>query len=184
MLCELCTVVQALMALDGANESLDDDDDDENDRHTPINDTSPYPPLTAASQQNGFASAQNGSTSMKTMQPLRSLKFSMLLQGVLQDIQTRLVFRAQAVIHLEVLHYAPKPEDLEFPEKLRSAKRMSVFLSSEDNDDGESSSDALLFRLPGLDVQDTWYPTLRKTLWVLSKLHTYIQVRVSHPHSL
>jgi hypothetical protein len=32
-----------------------------------------------------------------------------------------------------------------------------------------------LFRLPSREKQDTWYPTLRKTIWVLSQLHDFVQ---------
>jgi hypothetical protein len=39
---------------------------------------------------------------------------------VLQDAQTRLVFRAQALIQADVQYYAPKEGDLEYPEKLGS----------------------------------------------------------------
>ena len=33
-----------------------------------------------------------------------------------------------------------------------------------------------IFHLPSLDKQDTWYPTLRKTVWVLSQLHDFVKV--------
>jgi hypothetical protein len=39
---------------------------------------------------------------------------------VLQDAQTRLVFRAQALIQADVQYYAPKEGDLEYPKKLGS----------------------------------------------------------------
>lgn len=32
-----------------------------------------------------------------------------------------------------------------------------------------------LFHLPSHEKQDTWYPTLRKTIWVLSQLHDFVQ---------
>lgn len=40
----------------------------------------------------------------------------------------------------------------------------------------EKESVSQIFRLPSLDKQDTWYPTLRKTVWVLSQLHDYVKV--------
>lgn len=30
-----------------------------------------------------------------------------------------------------------------------------------------------------MDKQETWYPTLQKTLWVLSQLHDFVKVRAS-----
>ena len=41
----------------------------------------------------------------------------------------------------------------------------------------EKESVSQIFKLPSLDRQDTWYPTLRKTVWVLSQLHDFVKVR-------
>jgi hypothetical protein len=42
-----------------------------------------------------------------------------LLQSVLQDAQTRLFFKAQAVVQSEIGHYVPRPIDLEYPDVLK-----------------------------------------------------------------
>ncbi|KAG6910078.1 hypothetical protein DXG01_013130, partial [Tephrocybe rancida] len=39
----------------------------------------------------------------------------------------------------------------------------------------EKASISELFRLPSIEKQDTWYPTLRKTVWVLSQLHDFVK---------
>lgn len=154
-LCELCTVLQALMAVD-----VEHDDEAESEAAFPPSAMTPP--------------AQNGKIPA-SVSPLPPLRFGILLESVLQDVQTRLVFRAQAVIQAEVLHYVPATEDLEFPEKIKQAKRMSLWM--EESSEGSSSKGgALQFRLPPDEVQQTWYMTLRKTLWVLSKLHTYVKV--------
>ena len=123
---------------------------------------------------------------------LRTLHISHLLQMVLQDAQTRLFFKAQSVIQSEIRYYVPKAEDLSYPEKLvcelrsfvdarhkiliparvRIAARKPV--SSTDIKEKESFSQ--IFQLKSLDKQDTWYPTLRKTVWVLSQLHDFVKV--------
>lgn len=41
----------------------------------------------------------------------------------------------------------------------------------------EKESFSQLFQLKSLDKQDTWYPTLRRTVWVLSQLHEFVKVR-------
>ena len=46
----------------------------------------------------------------------KSLHISHLLQMVLQDAQTRLFFKAQAVVQSDVRYYIPKPEDLKWPD--------------------------------------------------------------------
>jgi len=107
-------------------------------------------------------------------------KFSTLLKPILQDIQTRLVFRAQSIIQAEVANYLPKNEDLDYPNKLIQAeqKRQKNGLKSKRSNNSTTFVDhrhtPLKSRLPAQDVQETWYPTLRKTLWVLSRLHTYV----------
>lgn len=40
----------------------------------------------------------------------------------------------------------------------------------------EKESISQLFQLKSLDKQDTWFPTLRKTIWVLSQLHEFVKV--------
>lgn len=39
----------------------------------------------------------------------------------------------------------------------------------------EKQSMSRLFEGPGLSQRETWYPTLAKTVWVLSQLHDYVQ---------
>ena len=41
----------------------------------------------------------------------------------------------------------------------------------------EKESFSQLFQLKSLDRQETWYPTLRRTVWVLSQLHEFVKVR-------
>lgn len=54
--------------------------------------------------------------------PLGRLHTEVLLKMVLQDAQTRLVFRSQALIQADVQYYAPKDGDLDYPEKLGTGK--------------------------------------------------------------
>jgi conserved oligomeric Golgi complex subunit 3 len=49
---------------------------------------------------------------------LGQLHISHLLQMVLQDAQTRLTFKAQSVIQSDIRYYAPKQEDLAYPDIL------------------------------------------------------------------
>ncbi|KAI8447031.1 Sec34-like family-domain-containing protein [Phakopsora pachyrhizi] len=114
-----------------------------------------------------------------------SFNFSLLLRPILQDIQTRLIFRAQSIIQTEVANYQPKKSDLDYPSKLIvSGDETAECGEARKGAPGEGSEEilirsALRFRLPSEDVQQLWYPTLKKTLWVLSKLHTYVNVNIS-----
>jgi len=41
----------------------------------------------------------------------------------------------------------------------------------------EKENVSQIFQVKSLDKQETWYPTLQKTLWVLSQLHDFVKVR-------
>lgn len=43
----------------------------------------------------------------------------------------------------------------------------------------EDDDEPAFLSLPPPDVQETWYPTLRVALWVLSCLYTYVDVSTS-----
>ncbi|KAK0197162.1 Sec34-like family-domain-containing protein [Armillaria mellea] len=143
-LCEVCTVLQALMVLDVPDLSEDEEcDDDELNLD-----------LDRPRKKHG----------------LSRLHISQLLQMVLQDAQTRLFFKAQSVIQSDIRYYVLKPEDLNYPDKLLDA-RNPVSIS----DIKEKESISQIFKTPSLDKQDTWFPTLQKTVWVLSQLHDFVK---------
>ncbi|GAA5995774.1 Golgi transport complex subunit COG3 [Rhodotorula paludigena] len=163
-LCELCAVLYALMALDssslpsGAAADFDDDDDV------------------------GEVGAEGAVVPTRAQSTMR---FAVLLQTILQDAQTRLVFRAQAVVQSDVLHYVPSAADLEYPEKLvhEDGKTPPVLWDEDEleviggsggaGEDGAREGKGR-FRVPREGSQKTWFPTLRKTVWVLARLNTYV----------
>lgn len=136
--------------------------------------------------------------------PLSRLHTEVLLKMVLQDAQTRLVFRSQALIQADVQYYAPKDGDLDYPEKLGTGKSIPLstlrvkltwmvgmegkaLVSRPANTislDMDDDDDPILLSLPPPESQETWYPTLRVTLWVLSCLYTYVDVssQLRPPH--
>jgi hypothetical protein len=58
------------------------------------------------------------------------------------------------------------------PSPAQSVTDLASIGGTDDDDDGA------LFRLPALEIQETWYPSVRKTLWLLSELHSFIAVRL------
>jgi hypothetical protein len=199
VLCELCNVMQALISLDG-----DGDDEEE--------DESPEGSMVARGGQKGDFTTTESSFDLTVddgtaRRPDHDgqdevedaptsggrLRFSELLSTVLQDTQTRLVFRAQYIIEAEVLKYAPKPEDLDYPARLERSKleadkgkgkaRPTQSLSQWQREHGGHNAMGIVeedgvveFKLPPEELMENWYPTLRKTLWILSKLHSYVNV--------
>lgn len=51
----------------------------------------------------------------------KKLNIGHLLQMILQDAQTRLVFKAQSVVQSDIKHYSPQPEDLRYPQRIIGA---------------------------------------------------------------
>jgi len=101
---------------------------------------------------------------------LGRLHIHQLLQMVLQDAQTRLFFKAQSVIQSEIRYYVPTAQDLAYPDKLVAAQGGATGYEIR-----EKQSISKLFEAPGLNQRETWFPTLAKTVWVLSQLHDYVQ---------
>ncbi|TRM70359.1 Sec34-like family-domain-containing protein [Schizophyllum amplum] len=149
-LCEVCTVLQALMVLDV---SVAEEEDDES----------------------GIATDELvfDFDKPRRRRGLHQLHISHLLQMVLQDAQTRLFFKAQAVIQSDIRYYAPTAEDLAYPDILVRARGQPSAGQGEWLSEKASVSE--LFKTPSLKKQDTWYPTLRKTVWVLSQLHDFVK---------
>ncbi|KAM0745864.1 Sec34-domain-containing protein [Meredithblackwellia eburnea MCA 4105] len=166
VLCELCTVLTAMMALDSAGGLADDSDTDSRDDDN--DDEEGY------SDDDGDRYRVGGRGKRLTLPPFR---FSTLLETVLQDAQTRLVFRSQAVIEAEVDRFVPSKADLDYPGILvregGGAGRGVGIEWDDDADDGDAET-GKGFRVPRESEMRDWYPTLRKTVWVLSKLDSYV----------
>ncbi|GAA5941713.1 hypothetical protein JCM1841_005161 [Sporobolomyces salmonicolor] len=186
-LCELCTVLGAMMALDaerGLAEADDDDDDDE--ILSPASELAERDPDLSSLSLVSRQSTRIVPGQTRRARTLGRLRFSVLLQTILQDTQTRLVFRAQAVVQSEVLHYAPTPADLEYPEILEREgggragvlwESTPVLAQAEDGETGGKEGDRdqeRKFRVPSDEVMRNWFPTLRRTVWVLARLNNYV----------
>lgn len=142
-LCSVCTVLQALMVQDVA---ADYNEEDENGNYSPAISTpgfspfgqeptdyfssSPYggkrdsvpQPSIASPSGVKYAGSILSSKKPKTRKPLSRLHTEVLLKMVLQDAQTRLVFRAQALLQADVQYYAAKEGDMDYPAKLGSGQ--------------------------------------------------------------
>ncbi|PYH93280.1 Sec34-domain-containing protein [Aspergillus ellipticus CBS 707.79] len=126
------------------------------------------------------------------------LDFPTLIQPALEDVQTRLVFRAQAFLRDEIERYKPRPEDLDYP-----ARNNQVSISvtegqitgrkiaatdalanlpkptkpSEDSTDPSLEQDSK-WDLDSQTALNGWYPTLRKAIWLLSRIYRLVNSTV------
>ncbi|KAJ2965021.1 hypothetical protein NQZ79_g51 [Umbelopsis isabellina] len=58
-----------------------------------------------------------------------TLAFSYLVRNILQDTQSRLVFRAESYIHNDIERYNPTAADLDYPNVLQIERKSSIILS-------------------------------------------------------
>ncbi|KIX91992.1 uncharacterized protein Z520_12319 [Fonsecaea multimorphosa CBS 102226] len=129
---------------------------------------------------------------------LNQLDFSALIQPALEDAQTRLVFRALAILREEIEMFRPKPEDLDYP-RLTSAPPMSATapLSGRrssrdaltplpktpttndlDDDSGEESSFTWTLASSRRSALKHCYPTLSRSLRLLSRIYRLVNSSV------
>lgn len=124
------------------------------------------------------------------------LDFSILIQPALQDVQTRLVFRALAFLRDEIERYKPRPEDIDYP--MRS-KQVSLTTVTDTQISGrkDTSAETVIDMTKttkgdeaGGSAQEQdgkwdfetqtalkgWYPTLRKAIWLLSRIYRLVNV--------
>jgi hypothetical protein len=120
------------------------------------------------------------------------LDFSSLIQPALEDAQTRLVFRVQAILRDEIERFRPKPEDIDYPNRARNV----TFSSKGVPLSGRKTSENALPRTPKVVDEEIdspterdalwdfnsqatfegWYPTLRKAIWLLSRIYRLVNV--------
>ncbi|KXN91833.1 Conserved oligomeric Golgi complex subunit 3 [Leucoagaricus sp. SymC.cos] len=181
-LCEVCTVLQALMVLDSSSftssstsspidsEASDEDDAD----HDSDSDGQLTVDLESIQRRQEDKNKRKGR--------LGRLHISRLLQMVLQDAQTRLFFKAQAMIQSEVRYYVPMPEDLRWPELLIEVYKSQAGTKTQLNlNEKASVSQIALGGFPSgslLRDRESWYPTVRKMVWVLEQLRDFVQLAI------
>jgi conserved oligomeric Golgi complex subunit 3 len=108
--------------------------------------------------------------------------FGILVQPALQDAQSRLVFRTENLIVTEVQNFVPKDRDLEYP-RLLHVTLGPVDVMSPSSEGGKSPDGATEFFDSGILFKG-WYPTLRKSIWILSKIYRLVNVWLPpHPVS-
>ncbi|KAF2459267.1 Sec34-like family-domain-containing protein [Lineolata rhizophorae] len=125
-------------------------------------------------------------------EPVRKLDFSALIRPALADAQTRLVFLALAVIRDDIEYYKPKPDDLEYPagnkqQAATHAERPKGPVLSGKKSNGTSmphrsivieAEDGAQTILDTEAAYAGWYPTLRKAIWLLSRIYRLVNSTV------
>ena len=123
------------------------------------------------------------------------LDFSLLIHAALEDTQTRLVFRTQTILRDEIERYKPKKEELDYPARnrhvsLSGTKSQKSTTSGRKESNGEPTTP--MPKTPmivedgdsptnhwNLDTEaafEGWFPTLRKAIWLLSRIYRLVNV--------
>ncbi|KAJ5891835.1 uncharacterized protein N7473_008063 [Penicillium subrubescens] len=109
------------------------------------------------------------------------LDFSILIQPALQDVQTRLVFRAQAVLRDEIERYKPRPEDVDYPMHKRyicghNDRHDQAYPRGDETTVATEQDGKWDFETQ--TALKGWYPTLRKAIWLLSRIYRLVNSTV------
>jgi len=107
---------------------------------------------------------------------IAQLDFGTLVQSALQDAQSRLVFRTENLIVADIQNFVPKDRDLEYP-RLLHVTVGSMDMTSPTNEVAgvKVHGGATEFFDSGVLFKG-WYPTLRKSIWILSKIYRLVNV--------
>ncbi|KAJ5287984.1 hypothetical protein N7478_003670 [Penicillium angulare] len=118
------------------------------------------------------------------------LDFATLIQPALQDVQTRLVFRAQAVLRDEIERYKPRPEDIDYP--IHSRQVSLTVTDTQISGRKDTTADNMIDMTKDETTTEKdgkwdfetqtalkgWYPTLRKAIWLLSRIYRLVNSTV------
>lgn len=110
---------------------------------------------------------------------LNELDFAQLIEPALEDVQSRIVFRTQAILRVEVENFKPKPSDLDWPSHLNSGKTpisgrrtsQAISPSPEPTYDADATQDRWpLSTVPSSRISGP-YPTLTRAISLLSLIY-------------
>jgi len=122
--------------------------------------------------------------------------FALLIHEALEEAQTRLVFRAQAILRDEIERYKPKKEEVDYPARNRQVLLLGTKSKGPAATHGRKGSAAEpttpMPKTPmvveesdspngrwGFDTEAAfqgWYPTLQKAIWLLSRIYRLVNV--------
>lgn len=92
---------------------------------------------------------------------------SKVMGMILEDVQERLIFCATSIVQREVIKFKPSPSDLDYPAKL-------LALQMEEGDEVEGTKKSTN---PN-QVYESWFPPLKSSLRVLSKVFGVVENKV------
>ncbi|KAJ8933259.1 hypothetical protein NQ318_017797 [Aromia moschata] len=124
----------------------------------------------------------------KIVEDVQLSKYVEVIKQLLQDVEERLVFRANVFFQHDLSGYKPSPGDLAYPEKLEHMENIALELRDKRSDSRSSvvsldsqevaninAAQMAHFRSytgnSPADLHGMWYPTVKRTLVCLSRLY-------------
>ena len=110
--------------------------------------------------------------------------FALVIEQMLQDVQQKISHKTQAYTQSDIIDYMPSTSDLDYPGKLEKEKKEKLQKAAEKSADGakEPEVDGDVEKnataeppILSSDVYKTWYPTLPRTVLLLSKLYRSVE---------
>jgi conserved oligomeric Golgi complex subunit 3 len=114
------------------------------------------------------------------------LEFAALIHPALEDAQTRLLFLAVTILRNDIEYFKPQPADLDYPAKNHRVKSKQPVLSGRKTSNGPLTP---MPKTPTVVEEDggephfvfdpsssDWYPTLKKAVWLLSRIYRLVHV--------
>lgn len=114
-------------------------------------------------------------------------KYVEVIKQLLEDVEERLVFRANVFFNHDLNDYKPSPGDLAYPDKLQQMENIVIELKEKRSDSRASivsmeSQEVAQINTPvthlrsytgnsPADLHGMWYPTVKRTLVCLSRLY-------------
>jgi len=121
-LCDVCTVLQGLMIADLNGDEMDPATPSPG----PDGGAGSYFPKYYSPSQDGLAlqryQSYEAEANILPHRPDSYFHAGKLLGMVLRDVQTRMIFRSQAILRADVGSYAPRGDDLDYPAKIKNGE--------------------------------------------------------------
>lgn len=115
-LCDVCTVLQGLMIAD-----VDDLDDPETPYAPPSESYFPHASPSGSLALQRYPSFEP-EAAIQPHRPAGRFHAGKLLEMILKDVQTRMIFRSQTIMRSDVASYVPRGDDLDYPDKITKGK--------------------------------------------------------------
>lgn len=103
-----------------------------------------------------------------------TIHFFDLFKPVLQDVQSRLLFRVQAYVDQEIVRHVPKEQDIYGLSYRRGTHRKTPSISTDPSKPQSSEADSITREYDPENLFKEWYPPMRKAIAMLSQIYQLV----------